>query len=240
MINLTEQDRKSYNGRTPPQYLANMLTNIGGTNFFDDPNFRLVWAPERLTPSGGTWVDWPKDSTLKDRRNDRLKPLRRVAEVRMIKRYGPAELWMLEKWCPSSLYGSPKRWYSPAIIGGTMIFIPQEGKYLPSQGSYPSRGDYEYTGFGYTYNELAESTVIQGCQQIIRGIEDLPVSPYERLWSRTMVAEQAQNMVDKNFESWALDVIEDAQPAFGGNTMAGFGQKGISSNDVVARRLKFE
>lgn len=235
-----EQDRKEYTGRKPPEYLVKLLNSIGGYNLFGDPNFRLVWAPDRLTPSGGTWVDWDKGLAVKQRNDAVRRPIRRVSEVRMIRRYGPLQAWCLEKWCPASLYGSPKRWYSPAIIGGTMITVDGGLRRLPSQGSYPSRGDYEYTGFGYTDVELSEATVVTGVQQIIRGVEELPVSPYERLWKRTMVATQAANVVDQQFDSWALDVVENAQPAFGGNVMQGYGKKSTSSIETTARKLGFQ
>lgn len=240
MITTQAKDRKEYSGRQAPWYLTKMIQTIGGQTMFGEPNFRLVWGPDRLTPSGGTWVDWPTGSSTKDRRTDRAKPLRRVTEVRMIKRYGPAQIWCLEKWCPPSLYGHPGRWYSPAIIGGTMILSSNGLDRIPSQGSYPARGDYEYTGFGYTESELSEAQVIGGMQQIIRGIEELPRSPYARLWERTMIAQQAQTMVDDNFEKWALDVIQDVQPAMGGQPMTGYGKKGPSSTEIVARRLGFK
>ena len=237
-IQLHELDRKAYNGRQAPAYLTALITKIGGTNFYGEPNFRLVWASERLTPSGGTWVDWDKNLSTKDRQERRgNKPIRRVAEVRMIRRYGPAQGWLLEKWCPPSIYGSPRRWYSPVIIGGTMILVDGGTRRLPSQGSYPSRGDYEYTGFGFTTEELSEGTVIQGVQQILRGIQDLPTAPYSRLWERAAVANKAQEVIDRSYESWAMDVLSGTDMAFHGAPMAGYGKKGAPSINTTLKKL---
>lgn len=234
-----EMDRKAYTGRRPPAYLETLITHLGGQNIFGEPSFRLVWASERMTPSGGTWVDWDKNVAVKDRQARRgNKPVRRVAEVRMIRRYGPAQGWLLEKWCPPSLYGSPARWYSPAVIGGTMILVEGGTRRLPSQGSYPSRGDYEYTGFMFNEDELAEATVVAAVQYILRGIAELPTSPYSRLWQRTVIAEQAQRVIDQSFDSWAMDVIQDKQPAFGGTPFSsGAGSKGAPSINEVLKRL---
>lgn len=236
-ISQHEQDRKEYTGRLAPDYLTRLIETIGGTNMFGEPNFRLVWASERLTPSGGTWVDWPKNVAIKDRQDHKQRPLRRVAEVRMIRRYGPAQGWLLEKWCPPSIYGSPRRWYSPAIIGGTMILVEGGKRRLPSQGTYPSRGDYEYTGFMFNNDELSEATVIEAVQQIVRGVSELPTSPYTRLWQRTVVAEQAQRVIDDNYEKWAMDVLSGGDMAFNGQPMVGYGKKGAPSINQTLKRL---
>lgn len=238
MIVQTELDRKHYTGWLPPQYLTDLMTRIGGTNMFGEPHFRLVWGPDRLTPSGGTWVDWLPDTSQKDRRQWKgNKPYKRVAEVRMIPRYGPVVGWCLERWVPAKAYGSREQWYAPSIIGGTMVLVNGGKERIPSQGEYPSRGDYEYTGSLFKTEELAEATVIPIVQALILGLESLPTDPARRIAVRSQIANAAAQAADDAYETWALDMIDDMQPAFKGQIMLGAGTKRSASINEVCKRL---
>lgn len=241
MIQTKELSQYSYRGPKPPSYLSDLLTRIGGTNHYDEPHFRLVWAQDRKTPSGGVWIDWLPGTSLKDRNQSKgRKPWRRSLEVRMIPRYGPAIGWALERWVPAKAYGSREKWYAPSVIGGTMILAdPQGVQRIPSQGSYPSRGDYEYTGFLYQTGDLSEATVVTAVQALIRDRELMPQDPARRIALRTMIANEAAKEADRLYEQWALDIIENAQPAFKGQLMSGFGKKGKSSMQAIADKLRF-
>lgn len=239
-IKLQELDRKEYQGTKPPRYLTDLLTKIGGTNVYGEPNFRLVRAEERLTPSGGVWLTWLPGTSAKDRNSRKNAPYKRSIEIRMIKRYGPAEGWALEKWVPAKAYGTRERWYSPASIGGTILFITGQGhemNYVPSQGEYPSRGDYEYTGFLFQSNQLAEATVVTAMQQLIQDLEALPTDPLKRIAQRSAIARAAAEAADRQYTQWGNDLIDERMPAFGFNPMVGFGTKRPRSVNEVAKRL---
>lgn len=218
-----------------------MIEKIGGTNPYGLPNFRLVRAEERLTPSGGVWLTWASGTSVKDRNSHKNAPYKRSIEVRMIKRYGPACGWVLEKWVPAKAYGTREKWYSPASVGGTILFITNQAhtqmNYVPSQGEYPSRGDYEYTGFIFQSEELAEATVIPCVQALIRNLEELPTNPMKRIAQRTFVAKMAAEAADKAYEEWALDAINEQMPAFGMNPFSAAGPKQKRSVERIAEKL---
>lgn len=240
-INQKAEAPGTYNGPKPPEYLKKLLTSIGGLNEYGVENFRLVWAPARRTASGGVWLDWLPNYSFKDRNTSKgAKPWRREAGVRMIPRYGPVQGWALERWVPAKAYGSRARWYAPAIIGGTMVLVSGRGElpvYLPSQGEYPSRGDYEYTGYAFDTDQLAEATVIPCMQALIMDRELLPTNPQRRVALRSSVAAEAVKMADKADEQWALDRIEEAQPAFGGRPFVGAGTKRPHSSAKILKKL---
>ena len=110
---------------------------------------------------------------------------------------------------------------------------------IPSQGQYPSRGDYEYAGFCYQNSELSEATVLPAVQALIRNLEELPTDPGRRMAMRVRIAAEAAKAAEKADEQWALDKIEECQPAFSGQIMSGYGKKAKSSMQRVADRLGF-
>jgi hypothetical protein len=156
----------------------------------------------------------------------------------MIPRYGPIVGWCLERWVPASAYGSREQWYSPQIIGGTMVLVRGGMERIPSQGEYPSQGDYEYTGFLFTNDQLTETSVLGCVQALIRDREELPTNPARRIAFRTQVAAQAAAAADVAYEKWALDVIEDRQAAFNGQIMSGAGVKRPHSSAEILKKLK--
>lgn len=239
MIKVLEQNH-SYDGPAAPAHIQSALTAIGGLNPYDEPNYRLVRAERRLQPSGGLWLDWPEWSSLKQRNESKgHKPWSRKVEVRLIKRYGPVTGWVLERWVPAKVYGPPERWYASAIVGGTVIPIRDgnELKYIPSQGDYPRQGDYEYTGYAFTNEELSIHVITLAVQIMRRGIETLPTKPQARVALRASIARAANAAAEAADEKWALDVIQECQPAFGGNMMAGHGQKRPHSSAKILKKL---
>lgn len=157
----------------------------------------------------------------------------------MVRRYGPVTGWVLEKWVSPAIYGSRERWYSPAIVGGTLLHIIENGqmRYVPSQGDYPSRGDYEYTGFCFEDHQLSEGTVVPCMQAILRNVEEMFTDPARRVAYNSFIANEAAKAADDAYEKWGLDLIHDAGPAFGGNAFVGQGPKSPHSSKKVLERL---
>jgi hypothetical protein len=63
------------------------------------------------------------------------KPTRVVTEVRRVPKYSHLDLqgWILERWFPPSMFGSPESWYARKVSGSS----------VPMLGPYPSEGLYE-------------------------------------------------------------------------------------------------
>lgn len=227
-----------YHGRLAPAYVTRAINSRAGYNLYGNPKYRLVWAQHRLTPSGGVWLDWDKSLTTSERNEDKNSPIRRMVDVRLVPRYGPLHGWVLEKWVPPYAYGSPKQWYSPAVIGGTMLWVPWANRYIPSQGEFPNHGDYEFAGYHFpTDADLSESLILTAVGRIEHYLDELPATPLGRTLRRVYIAKQAEEAADKAFDKYAYDMMDDATPAFNGATMFGAGEKRPSYKSQVARRL---
>lgn len=86
-----------------------------GVNRYGEPNFRVVWAPSRTRIIGGFWQD------------------KGVHEYRRTSKYGLTPRWILERWRPASMYGTPELWDRENVT--------PDGFY--AVGPFPSHGEYE-------------------------------------------------------------------------------------------------
>jgi hypothetical protein len=107
----------------PPEGWIKTLDGLG-LNRFAQPEWRIVWGPERMEWRGGNHADYDANGIL----------LRRVAEMRLTPKYGKKPTWIIERWLPPELYGSPERWRTENLD-------PETGLLL--LGPYPSQGEYE-------------------------------------------------------------------------------------------------
>lgn len=127
-----------------PASVKTYLLDKGGRNIYDEPNFRLVWAPSRMKKQGGRWQDWNKNLNVNERGGiitlasglmvpSHYKPDRVTIEVRTIHKYCFKEGWLLERWIPSVYYGAEADWYMRCVPGTN----------IPFGGPWPQFGDYE-------------------------------------------------------------------------------------------------
>lgn len=97
-----------------PPYMTEGLTKFG-QNPYGERNFRVVWAPSRSRILGGLWAD------------------RAVSEYRRVSKYGLTPRWILERWRPATMYGTPERWQHD--------YVTPDGFF--SVGPFPVHGEYE-------------------------------------------------------------------------------------------------
>jgi hypothetical protein len=127
-----------------PAAIATYLLRKGGKNLYGEPNFRLVWSPNRMIQKGGKFSDWDKNIAVHERGGFiRLKsgllvpnghtPIRTVIGIRTVPKYAFDAGWILERWIPPAYYGSVDVW-NDRVVPGTKI---------PLSGPYPATGDYE-------------------------------------------------------------------------------------------------
>jgi hypothetical protein len=178
-----------------PETVAHRLERAGGANRFGEANYRAVWGWNRLAWIGGKFEDRdPATASL----------LREVVELRQEPKYPAVNRWHIERWVPPEVYGSPRAWYAQTIER-------ENGISIPALGPYPSRGEYEHCftleGPRGEFTQLTPTIA----EHIARAIE----------WSRRLPrAEQRTGLysrearADRNYEQWALDVMDDAAPAF--------------------------
>jgi hypothetical protein len=86
-----------------------------GLNPYGQPNFRVVWAPSRTRIIGGFWEDTAQH------------------EYRRKPKYGVSPRWILERWRPAAMYGTPEAWERE--------YITPDGFY--AVGPFPVHGEYE-------------------------------------------------------------------------------------------------
>ncbi len=208
--------RDDVRGRRAPQWLQQLLLRRYGRTPFGEPRHRLVWAPSRWERSGGVWTDC--DTAVPAAARERgAQPLRRVAQMRWVRKYPGEECWLLERWTPPSSYGTPEQWYRPASEGGTVLACG-----IASCGDYPQLGDYEDIG-ARMYWYPTERHVTTAIDAVERRREQLPATVRGRALRRAYQAEREQERRDAAFEQLALDLFDDAAPAFGGAAMVGYG-----------------
>jgi hypothetical protein len=97
-----------------PAYQTEGLRKFG-VNPYGQPNFRIVWAPSRTRILGGFWEDNGHH------------------EYRRVLRYGTTPRWILERWRPGSMYGTPEQWQRD--------YVTPDGFF--SVGPFPVHGEYE-------------------------------------------------------------------------------------------------
>src|ERR1041385_8485140 len=96
-----------------PAWVQERLTRAGGLNRLGEPNFRVVWGWNRLSPIGGKWDVSDENGNWRGE----------VFELREEPRYLAFDekgdltfdRWFLEKWFPPETYGSPSQWYSQTL-----------------------------------------------------------------------------------------------------------------------------
>lgn len=204
-------------GRSAPVWLRRLLLRRYGRTPFGEPRYRLVWAPSRLETSGGEWNDWDASSSLADRQAGKRAPLRRRQELRWVRKYPGEACWLIERWVPAENYGSPEQWYRPLTDGGTRLPCG-----ICACGEYPRFGDYEDIGVRMHWYPT-ERHLTAAVDAVERQREQMSGSVLGRARRRTRAAEREQERRDREFETAACELFEDAAPAFGGAPMVGYG-----------------
>lgn len=179
-----------------PPAIRERLARAGGTNRFDEPNFRVVWGGSRLGWIGGRWVD----------RDAHGNVIRESIEMRREPKYVPVNRWHIERWVPPEAYGSPQQWYAQT----TEL---EDGVRIPALGPYPSRGEYEHCfTLAGAQGEFLQLTPT-ACDWIARAIQ----------WARRqpsmiarMAIRQRESRREREWDRLADDVFDDGVEAFHG------------------------
>lgn len=190
-------------GRKAPRWAPRFLRRYG-LSPSGEPRYRLIWSAARLEFSGGTWNDVE---------GGRL--LRRVREVRRVRKYPGAACWLIERWTPPEAYGAPEDWPAAAL------------------GPYPAAGDYEDIGARIEWypSERHLAAAVGACERALAGRRP---GMARRVRERVARAEEEQRRRDAEYERWALDALDDASPAFEGAPMIAYGEKRRPSLVTIA------
>lgn len=205
---------RQYSGtQNAPRWLQEIITRRYGTNPFGEPLYRIVWAPQRLEQSGGTWCDF----TLDNARRGYL--IRRRLGMRWVPKYGLLRAWIIEQWHPASNYGSPRMWYDTTSNGGTMLWTDMG--MIASLGDYPARGEYETIGAEMDFFPT-ERMVTKAIDFARYHVARRASTEHQRALDRVNVARDRENKTDADYDSFAAQLFDDASPAFRGAPMVGY------------------
>lgn len=230
--------RTDYFGPAPPAHIQKVLRTTGGLTRTGVPKYRLVCAPYRLAPAGGRWVDWDEQLTVSERKEGERAPLRVTCEVRMSPRYPTNQTgWVLEKWCPPEDYGTPEKWYSPQVTGGTMLWLPEDMKYMPALGEYPSAGDFEHIGYCFPNEALTCVVVETAVGRFEQGLASMPSTPKGRVQRAVYLAKLMDEQKRAASKRHALDMLNETDFAFGSKPWSGgYGPKRSNSVNEFAKK----
>jgi len=179
-----------------PESVALRLAAAGGLNRYGEPNYRVVWGWNRLGWIGGKFEDRDEQGNL----------IREVVELRHEPKYPAVNRWHVERWVGCEAYGSPRAWYSQTVESA-------DGRSVPALGPYPERGEYEHCftieGPQGEFVQLT-ATIVERVAQAIEWARRKPSAGQRaRLYDR-------EDRGDREYESWALDLLDDAMPALHG------------------------
>ncbi len=215
--------RDDIRGRLAPPWAQALLLRRYGRTPFGEPRFRLVWAPSRLERSGGIWCDF-----------DSCRLLRRRPSLRWVPKYPGESCWLIEAWLPNSAYGSPALWYSPQAAGGTRLSTPA-GPIL-ALGDYPAFGDFEDIGARMHWYP-SERHLALAVDYWLFQRNRVPANPRAALARRVaaVAARLAQN--ERENDAFCAAVLADADQAFHGAPMSGYGGAHRPSSVEFCERL---
>ena len=179
-----------------PANVAQRLAAAGGLNRYGEPNYRVVWGWNRLGWIGGKFEDRDEQGNL----------IREVVELRQEPKYSAVNRWHVERWVAPEAYGSPRAWYSQTVESA-------DGRSVAALGPYPERGEYEHSftieGPNGEFVQLTP-TIVERVAQAIEWARRKPSSEQRaKLYER-------EERGDREYESWALDLLDDAMPALHG------------------------
>ena len=194
-----------------PKDVQERLTRAGGRNFFGGPNFKLTWG-------------WEPNEFIYNLREGfyELRP-------RYIRNQ---DRWRIEKWFGPDYYGTPRTWdyFYTQVIDGHKInllgpfptfgayeqFCTLETPHQPSKEDCKWKEDRDCPCGGASYVSLTPS-MIDEMVGLVERSRDV------NIWERKRINEEAA--IDKGYDQFADDIIEDALPAFPDVTWTALGNK---------------
>jgi hypothetical protein len=181
-----------------PREIQAIATRSGGLNLYGEPNYRIVWGWSRLALIGGEWTDL-------DAHGDYYQT---VGQYRWEPKYLPYDRFHLERWLPPSHFVSKEYWYEISIE-------EFNGQEFAALGPFPSRGEYEacyvFQNADGSYQDLFPYVVETVCRAL----------NYQRAMrdqERRAALDRREAKKVKDFDDFAVAVVDDAMPAYYGKT----------------------
>lgn len=196
-----------------PEEFQERLTQVGGINKYDEPNFRLVWSQggdEYATfRAGGEWT---------------VEGMPSFSGYRDILKGGGTPSWALLQWHDAIEYGTPESYY-------IMNRDPDSG--LQDLGEYPYYGRYEVL-YNMRWTErvgnklVFESLPLTGF--LLNTVIPIIIQAKDISWEKTKAALKDQKEKEDRADLDMIeDVMRDAKVPFGGNIVS-YTKQGCRTN----------
>lgn len=178
-----------------PEEFAERLTEAGGLNRYDEPNFRMIWGMTHTFRAGGIW-------------SVEGQPFFRGYRDLLIGFGDPC--WSLQQWQPPERYGTPESYY-------VQNYDEESG--LQTLGEYPYRGRYE-TVLPLIYKYMHNGKLVVEHMPLNSLLVDLIVPIIKEaegisFAKRRLMIEERRAAHDKQQVARIESRLADAYPAFG-------------------------
>lgn len=187
-----------------PEEFQQRLTEIGGINSYDEPNFRLVWAQggddHALYRAGGSWEVEGQPS---------------FTGYRDLLVGGGTPSWALLQWHPAIHYGTPESYY-------VSNYDQQTG--LQDLGEYPYSGRYQLL-YNLRWSERRGNRMHFEAMPLntflLNTVIPIITQAREISWEKTKAALMDQKEKEDQADvSMIEDVMHDNKVPFGGNAVS--------------------
>jgi predicted DNA-binding protein (UPF0251 family) len=120
-----------------PKAIRKLIDNFAGKNPFGGPNWRVCLAQNVRAMRGGIFHTMPNgDAKILgvgprgEIYQEKIRPTRVTSGYMEVPKY-PHLGWIMERWFPAHMYGSPQSWYAHKGADGT-----------PMMGPFPAKGGF--------------------------------------------------------------------------------------------------
>ena len=149
-----------------PAGIQRVCREYGGLNPYGEPLFRVVWGWQRLHVLEGVWQRGVSKVIERHGISCHLpgSEVIHVGAMSVPKYARLTSFFILERWLPSSHYGTPETWKE-----ATEKWEPSQGRSFLENGPFPSRGDYEmiwhfHNPWDESFEPVTENMVINRIQ----------------------------------------------------------------------------
>jgi hypothetical protein len=203
----------SYENYTCPEEFQQRLTEIGGTNQYDEPNFRLVWSQggdeHALYRAGGAWE---------------IEGMPSIIGYRDLLKGGGTPSWALLQYHPAIHYGTPESYY-------VMNHDDQTG--LQDLGEYPYSGRYEVL-YNLRWSERVGNRLIFEAMPLntflLETVVPIIIQARDISWEQTKAALLDQKAKEDKADIDMIEaVMHDSKVPFKGNAVS-YGNQGCRTS----------
>lgn len=202
-----------YQNYVCPEEFQSRLTEIGGINTYDEPNFRLVWSQggdeHALYRAGGAWE---------------VEGMPSYKGYRDLLKGGGTPSWALLQYHPAIQYGTPESYY---------VMNHDHDTGMQDLGEYPYSGRYEVL-YNLRWSERRGNRLVFEAMPLntflLETVVPIITQARDISWEKTKAAMLDQKEKDDQADiNMIEDVMHGSKVPFGGNPVS-YGKQGCRTS----------